>query len=113
MSLPNCPKCNESYTYQDGHLLICPMCFHEWTEESLKAEAEAAILRDSVGNEITNDSSGIISQDLKLGSSNIKRGTKISNIRILDEPVNGHELEGKVDGIGSLYLKCSVVKVKG
>lgn len=113
MSLPNCPKCNESYTYQDGHLLICPMCFHEWTEDSQIAEEEAAILRDSVGNEITDGASGIISQDLKLGSNNIKRGTKVSGIRILEEPYNGHELEGKVDGFGSLYLKCSVVKVKG
>ncbi|MBD0179964.1 alkylphosphonate utilization protein, partial [Acinetobacter baumannii] len=24
MSLPNCPKCQSEYTYQDGDLLICP-----------------------------------------------------------------------------------------
>ncbi|WP_341436272.1 hypothetical protein [Neofamilia massiliensis] len=29
MSLPKCPKCGETYTYQGGHLYICPMCFHE------------------------------------------------------------------------------------
>ncbi|EOI2505758.1 alkylphosphonate utilization protein, partial [Acinetobacter baumannii] len=23
MSLPNCPKCQSEYTYQDGDLLIC------------------------------------------------------------------------------------------
>lgn len=38
MSLPNCPKCNDSFTYQNGHLYICPMCFHEWTDESQKAK---------------------------------------------------------------------------
>ena len=25
--LPNCPKCNSEYTYEDGNLLVCPeMC---------------------------------------------------------------------------------------
>lgn len=27
--LPNCPKCGEAYTYEDGHLYVCPMCAHE------------------------------------------------------------------------------------
>ena len=31
MSLPNCPKCDAEYTYEDGALLVCPMCAHEWT----------------------------------------------------------------------------------
>ncbi|MDU7965136.1 MAG: alkylphosphonate utilization protein, partial [Clostridium perfringens] len=22
--LPNCPKCNSEYTYEDGSLLVCP-----------------------------------------------------------------------------------------
>ena len=24
MSLPNCPKCNSEYVYEDGILLVCP-----------------------------------------------------------------------------------------
>ena len=47
MSLPNCPKCDGEYTYQEGHLFICPMCFNEWTEESQRAAEEALIIRDS------------------------------------------------------------------
>ena len=31
MSLPNCPNCDAEYTYEDGALLVCPMCAHEWT----------------------------------------------------------------------------------
>ena len=31
MSLPNCPKCDADYTYEDGALLVCPMCANEWT----------------------------------------------------------------------------------
>ena len=27
--LPNCPKCNSEYTYEDGALLVCPECGHE------------------------------------------------------------------------------------
>ncbi|HBF1431842.1 TPA: alkylphosphonate utilization protein, partial [Clostridioides difficile] len=29
-NLPNCPKCNSEYTYEDGTLLVCPECSHEW-----------------------------------------------------------------------------------
>ena len=24
--LPNCPKCNSEYTYEDGNFLVCPEC---------------------------------------------------------------------------------------
>ena len=30
MTLPNCPECNSEYTYEDGNMLVCPMCAHEW-----------------------------------------------------------------------------------
>ena len=36
--LPNCPKCNSEYTYEDGSLLICPECAHEWTADSASDE---------------------------------------------------------------------------
>ena len=29
--LPTCPKCNSSYAYQDGLVIVCPECSHEWT----------------------------------------------------------------------------------
>ena len=28
-NLPNCPKCNSEYTYEDGILLVCPECAHD------------------------------------------------------------------------------------
>ena len=46
--LPNCPKCNSEYTYEDGSLLICPECGHEWTAASQAAEEEANIIKDAV-----------------------------------------------------------------
>ena len=57
MSLPNCPKCDASYTYEDGNMLVCPMCFYEWTEESQKLAEEASKVRDPFGNEIVDGSS--------------------------------------------------------
>ena len=45
--LPNCPKCKSEYTYEDGSLLICPECGHEWTAASQTAEEEASIIRDA------------------------------------------------------------------
>ena len=33
-NLPNCPKCNSEYTYEDGSLFVCPECAHEWSLES-------------------------------------------------------------------------------
>ena len=29
MTLPNCPECKSEYTYEDGNMLVCPMCAHE------------------------------------------------------------------------------------
>lgn len=110
MSLPNCPKCNESYTYEDGNLLVCPMCFHEWTEESQRLAEEALILRDANGNELNEGDDVTVIRDLKLGKDTIKQGAKAKNIRILDTPVDGHDIEGRVDGFGTIYLKSSVVK---
>ena len=41
MTLPNCPECNSEYTYEDGNMLVCPMCAHEWSpEDAVNAEEE-------------------------------------------------------------------------
>lgn len=110
MSLPSCPKCNASYTYEDGHLFVCPMCFHEWTAESQRAAEEAAIIRDANGNELNTGDDVTLIRDLKLGKDTLKKGAKARNIRILDTPVDGHDIDGRVDGFGMIYLKSSVVK---
>lgn len=110
MSLPKCPKCGESYTYQEGHLYICPMCFNEWTDKSQREAEEAALIRDSNGNILEDGDDVIVTRDLKLGKDTIKQGTKAKNIQILDEEYNGHDIQGRVDGSGVIYLKSSVVK---
>ncbi|MBS9780189.1 MAG: alkylphosphonate utilization protein [Moraxellaceae bacterium] len=112
MSLPNCPKCDAEYTYEDGSLLICPMCAHEWTQAETDAEAEASIVRDAVGNVLQDGDAVTVIKDLKVkGSSTpIKVGTKVKSIRLLDDVVDGHDIDCKIDGFGAMKLKSSVVK---
>jgi uncharacterized Zn finger protein (UPF0148 family) len=51
--LPACPQCHEAFAYEQGALLVCPMCGHEWAAESDEAASEApAEIKDSVGNVI-------------------------------------------------------------
>ena len=38
MSLPNCPKCNSEYVYEDGILLVCPECAYEWDPNEVAEE---------------------------------------------------------------------------
>lgn len=108
---PPCPKCHEDMTYTDGNLLICPMCGHEWTQAEMDAAAEAAKVRDMNGNELVDGDNVIVANDIRVsGSERIKQGTKINNIRILDEPVNDHNMECSVPGFGRMYLKSELVK---
>ncbi|MFD1851295.1 zinc ribbon domain-containing protein YjdM [Oceanobacillus bengalensis] len=108
--LPDCPKCNSEYTYEDGTLFICPECGNEWSSES-NGENDT-VFRDINGNILENGDSVTVTKDLKVkgSSSAIKKGTKVKNIRLLEEPVNDHDIEAKVPGIGSLYLKTNLVK---
>lgn len=115
-SLPNCPKCNSEYTYQDRNLLICPECFHEWNPEieaeTQEAAEEAKIIKDSNGNILNDGDTVSVIRDLKLkGNSSIKRGTIVKNIKLIHDPSDGvHDIDCKIDGFGAMLLKSSVVK---
>ena len=50
MSLPKCPKCGSEYTYEDGNMLVCPECFHEWIFEE-NSENEENVVKDANGND--------------------------------------------------------------
>ncbi|MBL4803789.1 MAG: alkylphosphonate utilization protein [Alphaproteobacteria bacterium] len=106
--LPPCPKCESPYTYEDGPLLVCPECAHEWSA----TEEEGETIRDSVGNELKDGDSVTIAKDLKVGNKSIKVGTKVKNIRILprDQWIGDHDIDAKVPGFGPMGLKSSVVK---
>lgn len=112
--IPACPACSEEYSYQQADAWVCPMCGHEWVEgaEADEGDAEpASQVLDAVGNPLADGDSVTITKGLKVkGSADIKAGTKVRGIRLLESPVNGHDIEAKVPGAGQMYLKSSVVK---
>lgn len=110
MSLPKCPKCGSEYTYEDGNMLICPECFHEWTLEDSNSENEENVVKDSNGNVLQNGDNITIIKDLKVkgASSDLKRGTKVKNIRLIDDGI--HNIECKIEGFGAMKLKSEFVK---
>lgn len=110
MSLPNCPKCNSEYTYEDGTMLICPECFHEWSLEDTNSTDTENIVKDSNGNILQDGDFITIIKDLKVkgATSDLKRGTKVKNIRLIDDGI--HNIECKIDGFGAMKLKSEFVK---
>ncbi|MEJ8511004.1 zinc ribbon domain-containing protein YjdM, partial [Acinetobacter baumannii] len=66
MSLPNCPKCQSEYTYQDGDLLICPECSHEWKEGEALVTEEQEVIKDANGNVLADGDSVTVIKDLKI-----------------------------------------------
>lgn len=111
-TLPPCPECASELTYEMPPLLVCPMCGHEWSADADAAASapEEGIVRDSVGNVLADGDTVTVVTSLKVkGSLSIKAGTKVRNIRLI-EPVNGHDIDCKIDGFGAMQLKSSVVK---
>lgn len=108
--LPPCPKCSSQYTYELEPLLVCPECAHEWTPEVEDVEIER-VVKDAVGNVLQDGDTVTIIKDLKVKGSSaaIKVGTKVRNIRLIAAS-DGHDIDAKVDGFGSMYLKSSIVK---
>jgi protein PhnA len=94
-----------------GNLLVCPECAHEWTSQDGEPEETAPVVKDAVGNVLVDGDSVTIIKDLKVrgSSTSVKVGTKVRNIRLIS-PVDGHDIDAKVDGFGSMYLKSSIVK---
>lgn len=108
-NLPNCPKCHSEYTYEDGSLLICPECGHEWGLETADTVAEEKVIKDANGNVLTDGDTVTVIKDLKVkgSSSTLKQGTKVKNIRLVD---GDHNIDCKIDGFGAMSLKSEYVK---
>lgn len=111
--LPPCPACSCEYTYEMGALLVCPECAHEWavTTEAPPEDLEDGVIKDSVGNVLADGDSVTVIKSLKVkgSTSGIKAGTKVRNIRLVSG-VDGHDIDCRIDGIGAMQLKSSVVR---
>ena len=109
-TLPDCLHCNSEYTYEDGNLLICPECAHEWSKDSSgEANSDDPVIRDANGNQLQDGDTVTVIKDLKVkgSSSVVKVGTKVKNIRLVE---GDHDIDCKIDGIGAMKLKSQFVK---
>lgn len=116
-ALPLCPECSSEHAYEMGALLVCPMCGHEWAPTDTASDtapddaSDARVVRDAVGNVLADGDTVVVTTSIKVKGSphGIKAGTKVRGIRLID-PVNGHDIDCKVDGFGAMLLKSSLVK---
>ena len=107
--VPNCPKCNSEYTYEDGTMFVCPECAHEWSPESESESEDVKVVKDANGNILNDGDSITVIKDLKVKGTSlvVKIGTKVKNIRLVD---GDHDIDCKIDGIGAMKLKSEFVK---
>ncbi|WP_298492019.1 zinc ribbon domain-containing protein YjdM [uncultured Maritimibacter sp.] len=103
-TLPPCPDCASTLTYEMDALFVCPECGHEWT-----ASPDNEGVRDAVGNLLADGDTVTVIKDLKIkGSSQVvKVGTKVKGIRLVD---GDHDIDCKVPGVGQMGLKSKFVK---
>lgn len=116
-AMPACPECHEAYTYEQGALLVCPMCGNEWSKDSAETASETApdtgSVKDSGGNVLADGDTVTIVKDLKVkgaGGGVVKVGTKVRGIRLIEDGVGDHDIDAKVPGFGRMQLKSSVVR---
>lgn len=108
--LPNCPKCNSEYTYEDGNLFVCPECAYEWSMEATEDDSDdSLIVKDANGTLLADGDTVAVIKDLKIkgSSSVVKIGTKVKNIRLVE---GDHNIDCRIDGIGAMKLKSEFVK---
>ena len=109
--LPPCPKCGSVYTYEDGPLLICPECAHEWSADDAASggagDDAGKVWKDANGNTLQDGDTVTVIKDLKFKGGVVKVGTKVKNIRLVDAD---HDIDCKVPGIGQMGLKTEFVK---
>ncbi|MGL4652810.1 zinc ribbon domain-containing protein YjdM [Cetobacterium sp.] len=108
-NLPNCPKCNSEYTYEDGNLFVCPECAYEWSAEATEEADDSLIVKDANGTLLVDGDTVSVIKDLKIkgSSSVVKIGTKVKNIRLVE---GDHNIDCRIDGIGAMKLKSEFVK---
>ena len=107
--LPNCPQCASEYAYEDGIMLVCPECGHEWSKDGSGEESDEKVIKDANGKILETGDTVTVIKDLKVKGSSlvVKVGTKVKNIRLVD---GDHDIDCKIDGIGAMKLKSQFVK---
>lgn len=108
--LPNCPKCQSEYVYEDGLLFVCPECAYEWNPAEVNEEDDDGIKAiDANDNQLVDGDTVTLIKDLKVKGApkDLKQGTRVKNIRIVE---GDHNIDCKIDGFGAMKLKSEFVK---
>jgi protein PhnA len=108
--IPPCPACDSEYAYEEGALLMCPDCGHEWAPGTEGDTADEDKVLDANGNELHDGDDVVLIQGLKVKGSahDLKKGTKVKNIRLKQ---NGdHNIDCRIEEFGSMQLKSEFVK---
>lgn len=108
--LPPCPKCNSEFSYEDGSMLVCPECAHEWSPEENAAQDEVVlVVKDAYGVTLSNGDTVTIIKDLKVkgASKALKVGTRVQNIFLVE---GDHNIDCRIEGFGAMKLKSEFVK---
>ena len=108
-NFPPCPKCNSSYTYEDGSSLVCPECSYEWSMTEKELPNDELVVKDSNGTVLNDGDTITVIKDLKVKGTPlvVKIGMKIKNIKLVE---GDHNIDCKIDGIGPMKLKSEFVK---
>ncbi len=90
-------------------MLVCPECAHEWAPGDATGGGQTRVHRDAVGNILADGDSVTVVKDLKVkgAGSALKAGTKVRNIRLVDED---HDIDCRIDGFGPMKLKSEFVR---
>ncbi|MDF7823939.1 zinc ribbon domain-containing protein YjdM [Pontiellaceae bacterium B12227] len=108
--IPNCPKCDSEYAYEDQDMLVCPDCGHEWAPgEGAEAPDDGLVVLDANGNALADGDAVTIVKGLKVkgAQSDLKVGTKVKSIRLC---AGDHNIDCKIPGFGAMKLKSEFVK---
>lgn len=107
--MPPCPQCNSEYVYIDGLMFMCPECAHEWPTTATADDDDQFVVKDANGAILQDGDTVTIIKDLKIkgSSSVVKVGTKVKNIRLVNDD---HNIDCKVPGVGPMGLKSEFVK---
>jgi protein PhnA len=108
-ALPPCPQCQSELVYEDGAMLVCPECGHEWDPAASAAGTEQRVWKDAHGTVLADGDTVTLIKDLKIkgSSSVVKVGTKVKNIRLIE---GDHDIDCKIEGFGPMQLKSMYIK---
>jgi len=106
--LPACPSCSSEYVYENGEMLNCPECGHEWSS-LIDPSGGEGFIKDANGQVLQDGDTVTVIKDLKVKGSSltVKVGTKVKNIRLVE---GDHDIDCRIEGVGQMGLKTEFVR---